>query len=143
MAERREILPHRGDFWHYTPARQWNLHTVSRSEISSAQYLNVGYQTIRYPTECQLTYSDAPWTCRVSLWLTNATDSSTRETQFGDIITEKSDVTERIRRAQKATLSPSASPDNFLSRAESDFEESDISFSSDCIVLHISGPDHY
>jgi hypothetical protein len=75
------------------------------------------------------------------LRLTNATDSSTRETQFGDIVTAKPDVTERIRRAQKAILSPSVSPDNFLSRAESDFEESDISFSSDCIVLHISGPD--
>ena len=54
-------------------------------------------------------------------------------------ITERSD---RIRRAHKAILSPSVSPDNFLSRAESDFDESDISFSSDGIVLvHISGSD--
>ncbi|KAF8504661.1 P-loop containing nucleoside triphosphate hydrolase protein [Russula emetica] len=89
-----------------------------------------------------ITLPRASGTCtRVSLRLTNATDSSTREIPFGGIITEKSDVTERIRRAQKAILSPSVSPDNFLSRTESDFEESDISFSSDCIVLHISGPD--
>lgn len=41
MAERWKIFPHRGDFWHHTPARQWYLHTVSRLEISMIQYLNV------------------------------------------------------------------------------------------------------
>jgi hypothetical protein len=41
----------RGDFWHYPPARQWYLHTVSRSEISMTQCLNVGYQVShRVPT---------------------------------------------------------------------------------------------
>lgn len=46
---------------------------MGRSEISSTQYLNV---CIRCPTECQLTHSDTPWMCRVSLRLTNATDGS-------------------------------------------------------------------
>lgn len=53
----------------------------------------------------------------------------------------KSDVTERIRRAQRAILSPSAPPEDFLSGPESDFGRSERLFSSDCIVLHISGPD--
>lgn len=53
----------------------------------------------------------------------------------------KSDVTERIRRAQRAILSPSVLPEDFLSGPESDFGRSEKLFSSDCIVLHISGPD--
>jgi len=75
--------------------------------------------------------------------LTNVPDGSTREIPFGGTITEKSEVTERIRRAQRAILSPSAPTDDFLSRAESDFEpeQSEISFSPNCIVLQISGPD--
>lgn len=68
-------------------------------------------------------------------------DGSTREVPFGGTITEKSDVTERIRRAQKAILSPSAPTVDFLSRDENDFDQSEIPFSPNCIVLHISGPD--
>jgi hypothetical protein len=95
----------------------------------------------RCPTECRLTHSDAPWTCSVSLRLTNASDGNTREIPFGETINEKSRVTERIRRAQRAILNPSVPTDNFLSGAESDFNQSEISFSSNCIVLHINGPD--
>jgi len=51
LAERREILPHRGDFWHYAPACQRHLHTVSHPEISSTQYLTVKHQVSdRVPT---------------------------------------------------------------------------------------------
>ncbi|KAI9508380.1 P-loop containing nucleoside triphosphate hydrolase protein [Russula earlei] len=95
----------------------------------------------RCPTECQLTNSEGQWTCTVSLRFTKASDGSTREVQFGQDITEKADVTERIRRAQRAILSPSASADAFLSGTESDFGKPEVSFSSDCIVLHIHGPD--
>jgi hypothetical protein len=73
--------------------------------------------------------------------LTNVDDGSTREIPFGQTITEKSDVTERIQRAQRAILSPSVLPENLLSGAESDLGQLEIPFSSNCIVLHISGPD--
>jgi hypothetical protein len=73
--------------------------------------------------------------------LTNAPDGSTREIPFGGTITERSEVTERIRRAQRAILSPSVPTIDFLSIAESDFGQSEILFSQNCIVVHISGPD--
>jgi hypothetical protein len=73
--------------------------------------------------------------------LTNATDGSIREIQFGGTITEKQMLLRVSGKAQKTVLSPSVSPDDFLSGPESDFEQSESSFSSDCTVLHISGPD--
>ncbi|KAI0302302.1 P-loop containing nucleoside triphosphate hydrolase protein [Multifurca ochricompacta] len=99
----------------------------------------------RCPTECQLVHSDAPWACTVSLRLTTAADGSVRTNpqtiQFGPPMSDKAEVTERIRRAQKAILSPSAPTDLFLSVAETDVGASEMPFSSNCIVLEISGPD--
>ncbi|KAI0002262.1 P-loop containing nucleoside triphosphate hydrolase protein [Russula compacta] len=96
----------------------------------------------RCPTECQLAHSDAPWTCTVALQLNTAADGrdlqNPQKIQFGQPITEKSEVTERIRRAQRAILSPSTPPDVFLSGADPDQE---VPFSRNRIVLHISGPD--
>jgi hypothetical protein len=57
---------------------------------------------------------------------------------FGQPIIEKSEVTERIRRAQRAILSPSTPPDVFLSGAGTAAE---LSFSPNRIVLNIAGPD--
>lgn len=57
---------------------------------------------------------------------------------FGQPITEKSEVTERIWRAQRAILSPSAPPDAFLSGANT---EKELTFSANRIVLHITGSD--
>ncbi|KAH9965455.1 P-loop containing nucleoside triphosphate hydrolase protein [Russula dissimulans] len=97
----------------------------------------------RCPTECQLTHSDnTPWTCNVSLQLNTAADGSAlanlQKMPFGEPITEKSAVTERIRRAQRAILNPSTPSSVFLQGADSEHE---ISFSANRIVLDISGPD--
>jgi hypothetical protein len=95
----------------------------------------------RCPTECQLSHSDGPWTCTISLQLNSAADGSlanSQKVQFGPPITEKSEVTERIRRAQRAILNPSQLPDVFLSGVDSGHE---VPFSSNRIVVHVSGPD--
>jgi hypothetical protein len=57
---------------------------------------------------------------------------------FGEPITEKSQVTERIRRAQRAILNPSTPSNVFL---QGDNAERELSFSANRIVLDISGPD--
>jgi hypothetical protein len=57
---------------------------------------------------------------------------------FGQPITEKSEVTERLRRAQRAVLSPSTPSEVFLSAADTATE---LSFSANRIVLNITGPD--
>jgi hypothetical protein len=64
--------------------------------------------------------------------------TSPQKIQFGQPITEKSEVTARIRRAQIAILSPSTPPDVFLSGADTSTE---LSFSRNRIVLDITGPD--
>jgi hypothetical protein len=61
---------------------------------------------------------------------------------FGLVITEKKDVEERIRRAQRAILNPSISHDIFLSGPDTDPDEgSELSFSKNCVYLELSGPD--
>ncbi|KAI9508381.1 P-loop containing nucleoside triphosphate hydrolase protein [Russula earlei] len=96
----------------------------------------------RCPTECQLTQSDTPWACTVSLQINTTADGSasanSKKVPFGEPITVKSEVTERIRRAQKAILSPSTPPEAFLQGTDI---EPEIPFSANRIVLHISGPD--
>lgn len=96
----------------------------------------------RCPTECQLSHSDAAWTCTVSLQLNTAADgsalSNSQKVQFGPPITDKSEVTERIRRAQRAILNPSTPSDVFLAGTDNGHE---VPFSSNRIVLHVSGPD--
>ncbi|KAI0045529.1 hypothetical protein FA95DRAFT_1607639 [Auriscalpium vulgare] len=97
----------------------------------------------RCPTECQLSYADEAWKCVVSLRRTSGSHgaklSETQNIQFGPIITDKADVTERIRRAQRAILNPSKDWNSFLSGPEDDSAVNEVSFSSNCIVLEIRG----
>lgn len=60
---------------------------------------------------------------------------------FGAIITDKSHVEERIRRAQRAILNPSISHETFLSGPDGEPDERELSFSKNCVCLELSGPD--
>ncbi|PPR05458.1 hypothetical protein CVT24_008227 [Panaeolus cyanescens] len=99
----------------------------------------------RCPTECRLSHSNGPWQCVVSLRFT--TDSrgqplgQARNQPFGDIIYDKSNVEERIRRAQRAILNPSRPAKEFLEGPESESNVSEQTFSTNCVSLQISGPD--
>ncbi|VDC00608.1 unnamed protein product [Peniophora sp. CBMAI 1063] len=93
----------------------------------------------RCPTEVHLQWADASWTCDVSLRRDSVTVGEPHATPFGSTITERSQVTERIRRAQRAILNPSRDPDDYLHGPEPQADDS--SFSSDCIVLKIRGRD--
>lgn len=116
------------------------VHALGESPRSD-QVLPSYCKESRCPTECQLKYSNTQWMCSVWLQLNTANGSPLPNPQkipFGEPITEKSEVTERVRRAQRAILSPSTSPDIFLSGAD---PATECSFSENRIVLHISGPD--
>ncbi|KAL1690988.1 P-loop containing nucleoside triphosphate hydrolase protein [Schizophyllum commune] len=66
-----------------------------------------------------------------------------RIVSFGDIIYDKAEVEDRLRRAQRAILNPRMRSDHFLTR-ESDEEkepEGQLTFSSNCVELRISGPE--
>ena len=61
---------------------------------------------------------------------------------FGSVITDKSHVEERIRRAQRAILNPSTSHETFLSGPDRDPDaKTELSFSKNCVCLELSGPD--
>jgi len=63
-----------------------------------------------------------------------------RNETFGDVITDKAEVEERIRRAQRAILNPSKPAKNFLQGDDGD-EGAELTFSVNCVSLQISGPD--
>lgn len=97
------------------------------------------------PTECRLSRSDGKWKCVVSLRrLTDETGQvlgQVRNETFGPIITNKKEVEERIRRAQRAILNPNKPTKHFLEGEDEDPAEPELSFSTNCVSLQISGPD--
>jgi hypothetical protein len=62
-------------------------------------------------------------------------------TPFGPVITEKENVEERIRRAQRAILNPSIDHETFLSGPDGEPDRHELSFSKNCVSLELSGPD--
>ena len=92
------------------------------------------------PTECRLSRSQSPWQCVVSLRFTSNSQGQVRNEDFGSIIYDKAQVEDRIRRAQRAILNPSKPSKQFLVDTE-DIQDSELSFSSNCVSLQISGPD--
>ncbi|PFH50434.1 hypothetical protein AMATHDRAFT_60959 [Amanita thiersii Skay4041] len=99
----------------------------------------------RCPTECRLSQSKSPWQCTVSLRFTTDPNGQplgqARNEIFGPVIMRKSEVEEQIRRAQRAILNPSLPAKQFLDCDDEDIKESQLSFSSNCVCLQISGAD--
>ncbi|KAJ6565738.1 P-loop containing nucleoside triphosphate hydrolase protein [Mycena sp. CBHHK59/15] len=96
----------------------------------------------RCPTQCRLSRSDDPWKCMVELCIITDANGQTlgqaRNEQFGDPIYDKSEVEDRIRRAQRAILNPSKPSRIFLE--DDDEDSAELSFSTNYISLQISGP---
>ena len=93
------------------------------------------------PTECRLSHSESPWQCVVSLRFTSNSQPQVRNEDFGPIIYDKAQVEDRIRRAQRAILNPSKPSKQFLVDTDDITQDSELSFSSNCVSLQISGPD--
>ncbi|EMD32900.1 hypothetical protein CERSUDRAFT_76972 [Gelatoporia subvermispora B] len=99
----------------------------------------------RCPTECRLSYSEEPWRCIVSLRFTTDANGMTLGTAkneiFGEPLFDKSQVEERIRRAQRAILNPTTKFRDFLDGPDENVSHSELSFSTNCVCLQISGND--
>ncbi|KNZ72243.1 Interferon-induced GTP-binding protein Mx [Termitomyces sp. J132] len=96
----------------------------------------------RCPTECRLSRSTDPWRCTVHLRITD--NGKTRTERFGDVITNKAEVEERIRRAQWAILNPTlrnAHGTRHFLTGDDHGVNLELSFSSCLVSLQISGPD--
>ncbi len=63
-----------------------------------------------------------------------------RNEQFGEVIYNKAEVEERIRRAQRAILNTNRRFTEFLEGDDEDLSENHLSFSMNCVSLQISGP---
>ncbi|KAG6827859.1 hypothetical protein H0H92_010192 [Tricholoma furcatifolium] len=96
----------------------------------------------RCPTECRLSQSTASWKCIVELRIME--DGKLSSTKFGDPITSKEDVEDRIRRAQWAILNPTLRKAHGARHFLTGNDHGDVleeSFSNSYVSLQISGPD--
>ncbi|KAI1783496.1 P-loop containing nucleoside triphosphate hydrolase protein [Ganoderma leucocontextum] len=99
----------------------------------------------RCPTECRLSRSEESWQCTVSLHIRK--DSQGRALgqpkveRFGDVIYDKDEVEDRIRRAQRAILNPNMDYRAFLEGDHTDSASREVTFSSNYISLEIRGED--
>lgn len=102
---------------------------------------------ISCPTECRLTNVAAParWNCVVSIrTITDSTGQhlgQARNEPFGEVIYNKAEVEDRIRRAQRAILNPHIPRSQILMGDEEINDGRTFTFSSNYVSLQISGPD--
>ena len=99
----------------------------------------------RCPVECRLMRGET-WSCRVFLRrVSNSSDANSSEQTkepFGDDLTVRELVKNRVERAQLAILNPSLPAESFLD-ADIDLEAPpERSFSSNIICLEITGPEY-
>lgn len=104
-----------------------------------------GEACTRCPIECRLTRGDGPWSCRVFLRFVTASDgtsvSDLPKEPFGDVITDKDFLEDRISRAQFAILNPSTPASTFL-ECDAVTGGNELTFSPNIVCLEISGPDY-
>lgn len=98
----------------------------------------------RCPTECRLASSTETWKSIISLrFIKDANGQllgTARNEQFGEVIHDKAEVEERIRRAQRAILNPNRRSTDFLEGEDEDLPENLLSFSTNCVSVQITGP---
>ncbi|KAI5117952.1 hypothetical protein M0805_004717 [Coniferiporia weirii] len=99
----------------------------------------------RCPTECLLKRSEGPWVCTVTLRsikdINGEALGQAKNVVFGDPITNRDEVEDRLRRAQQAILNPSQHYENFLYGNAIEIEIPELSFSENYISVQITGPD--
>ncbi|KAH9007592.1 P-loop containing nucleoside triphosphate hydrolase protein [Lactarius deliciosus] len=99
----------------------------------------------RCPIECRLTRGDGAWSCQVYLRRVIASSgrsvSDLPKEPFGDLITDKDLLEDRISRAQFAILNPSTPAGTFL-EGNADPGGNELTFSPNIICLEITGPEY-
>ncbi|KAG6838896.1 hypothetical protein C0991_007482 [Blastosporella zonata] len=96
----------------------------------------------RCPTEIRMSRSTDPWKCTVFLRITE--NGQVRNEKFGEVITNRADVEDRIRRAQWAILNPTlrnAHGARHFLIGDDHGSNLELSFSTFCVSLQISGPE--
>ena len=102
-----KVLTHWIHIRNHSASCSWDLYTVLNLFFFASNFLASNQPTSSCPTECRLSYSEYPWQCIVSLrFITDELLGQARNEVFGSVIYDKSEVEERIRRAQRAILNP-------------------------------------
>ena len=99
----------------------------------------------RCPIECRLMHGPQ-WSCRVFLRRVSTSGGQSAFGQskepFGDPVTEKHLLEDRVLRAQLAILNPDFPSETFLNPDVDLSGSSDLSFTPNIVCLEITGPDY-
>lgn len=94
--------------------------------------------------ECRLQQASL-WSCKIKLRFQYSALgqplNDMREVDFGDILYDKRQVGQMLRRAQRAILRPTLNPADFLD--DTDLEKDGhppLTFSKNCVCINVSGP---
>ncbi|KAG8913276.1 hypothetical protein FRC01_004628, partial [Tulasnella sp. 417] len=95
------------------------------------------------PMECRLQYGPV-WSCKISLRFhvdrTGRALAITREVPFGSTLYNAEDVEKMLRRAQRAILRPELDPTEFLDDSDLHAFGVPLTFSGNCVCIHVEGP---
>ncbi|EJD08286.1 uncharacterized protein FOMMEDRAFT_16703 [Fomitiporia mediterranea MF3/22] len=113
--------------------------------ISGVDFPKSSGTCTRVPAEIILQEAaEGVWECTVSIrYIRDASGlllGKPKIEEFGPVITNPSDVKDRMARAQIASLNPSRSCTEFLEGPPNPNFKSELSFSDNCIVVQIRGP---
>ncbi|KAG8894909.1 hypothetical protein FRB99_000918 [Tulasnella sp. 403] len=100
----------------------------------------------RCPMECRL-QSAPTWSCQIMLRFHVDSDGKplpeVKQVTFGDTLYNKEDVEKMLRRAQRAILRPTLSAEMFLTDLDlrnNSAVHPQLTFSANCVCIHVSGP---
>lgn len=93
--------------------------------------------------ECRLQYGQV-WSCKVSLRFhvdrTGSPLATIRDVPFGPTLYNAEDVEKILRRAQRAILRPELDPTLFLDDSDLHVFGVPLTFSGNCVCIHVAGP---
>jgi hypothetical protein len=120
------------------------MHSVKTSLPGVTDYVAEGCDSC--PMECSMSSAATSWSCTISLRSEGSAESRSISQQFGDPITDKTQVELWLRRAQGAILSIDADKSQWLTKSAEEIKQAIVDktgmreFTEDTIVVDIQDP---
>jgi hypothetical protein len=126
------------------------MHEVIISPVSTHAFIQ--NSDFRCPVECSMTKTHGAWSCNISLRFDydhRGNQIGHRRVEFGNPLTNKTEVELMLRRAQAAILNPDVKPENFLTKSVEElqyyrsaeaFSRGTLKFSRNAVCVDIQDP---
>lgn len=124
-------------------SREPVVHVLGMSHISDLKLSKFIKLRTSCPMELRMKRTNSAWRCTVSIQCIydeyGMPLGQAQTIAFGNPIFKQEEVEERVRRAQRAILSPSTPPEEFVNNSYT-ISATELSFSKNYISIQIEGP---